>query len=152
MNNNNNNDNDDSNIIQTALLENYISNLVFHTPILTRNIDSLWSFISDIREVEPNSDSDYLQAIENSLQENTKIKHVLTEKGKQMLKTITFDNTKHKIKTCPIVQTYFKENEKITLLPCKHIFKTNGILHWLEKEKAECPVCRFKLPSKENLS
>tara|TARA_B100001758_G_C18295176_1_gene549225 strand:+ start:180 stop:755 length:576 start_codon:yes stop_codon:yes gene_type:complete len=164
-NNNNNNNNNNENLIQSSILENTISNLIsqysmhyhpapninnidnilLNTPILTRNTNSLWSFITDIQ----NFDSDYTQAIENSMQECTSIKHVLSEKGKQTLKTIVFDNTKHKIKTCPIYRTDFKQNEKITQLPCKHIFDSEAILHWLEHEKAECPVCRTKLPSKE---
>lgn len=143
-NNNNNNNNNSENLIQTSLLENYISNIVFHTPILTRNENSLWSFISNIQEVD-----DYTQALENSMQDCRTIKNVLSEKGKQTLKTIVFDKTKHKIKTCPIYHTDFKQNEKITQLPCKHIFNQEAILHWLEHEKAECPVCRSKLPSKE---
>ena len=44
---------------------------------------------------------------------------------------------------------YFEEGEIVTLLPCNHAFSPDAIKKWLENEKAECPICRFKLPSKE---
>ena len=37
----------------------------------------------------------------------------------------------------------------ISKLPCNHLFNTDAILKWLKEEKAECPICRFKLESTE---
>jgi hypothetical protein len=48
--------------------------------------------------------------------------------------------------SCCISLEDFKDNEEIIELPCSHIFKPESIENWLKNEKAECPVCRFKLP------
>jgi len=40
----------------------------------------------------------------------------------------------------------------ISKLPCNHLFNTDAILKWLKEEKAECPICRFKLESIEKKS
>jgi len=50
---------------------------------------------------------------------------------------------------CGIWQEEFEEDEDIKILPCNHAFKADAIMKWLEEEKAECPVCRFSLQSKE---
>ena len=52
-------------------------------------------------------------------------------------------------KCCPISQKNFKEGDDISKLPCGHIFYPGLITKWLENENATCPVCRFKLDSKE---
>ena len=87
-------------------------------------------------------------SIVNSLEfSEKKYKKVISDNGKKELKKIQFkkndDNYKNNI--CPIIQTEFDDNEIITQLPCKHCFNTEAITHWLEKEKAECPICRFEL-------
>ena len=50
---------------------------------------------------------------------------------------------------CGIWQEDFEEGEAIKILPCNHAFKAEAILKWLNEEKAECPICRFSLQSKE---
>ena len=50
---------------------------------------------------------------------------------------------------CGIWQEPFEEGEDIKILPCNHAFKADAILKWLHEEKAECPICRFSLQSKE---
>lgn len=50
---------------------------------------------------------------------------------------------------CPITLEDFYEGEIVSKLPCNHIFKTDAIENWLSTQKAECPVCRFKMPSIE---
>jgi hypothetical protein len=50
---------------------------------------------------------------------------------------------------CGIWQEPFEEGEDIKILPCNHAFKADAILKWLHEEKAECPICRFSLESKE---
>ena len=55
------------------------------------------------------------------------------------------DNENSLNATCPITLIDFKENQDIIKLPCNHCFIPDAILHWLEKEKAECPMCRLKL-------
>jgi hypothetical protein len=51
--------------------------------------------------------------------------------------------------TCGIWQEDFEPGEAIKILPCNHAFKAEAITTWLTTEKAECPICRFKLKSKE---
>jgi hypothetical protein len=51
--------------------------------------------------------------------------------------------------TCGIWQEEFEAGEAIKILPCNHAFKAEAITTWLTTEKAECPICRFKLKSKE---
>ena len=50
---------------------------------------------------------------------------------------------------CGIWQEDFEEGEAIKILPCNHAFKAEAIIKWLEEEKAECPICRSSLQSKE---
>ena len=50
---------------------------------------------------------------------------------------------------CGIWQEEFEDGEDIKILPCNHAFKSVAIMKWLEEEKAECPICRFCLKSKE---
>ena len=50
---------------------------------------------------------------------------------------------------CGIWQVDFEEGEKIKILPCNHAFGADAIMKWLKEEKAECPICRTALKSKE---
>jgi hypothetical protein len=50
---------------------------------------------------------------------------------------------------CVITQKPFENNMNVTQLPCDHIFEPSGILYWVTNKNATCPVCRFKLHSKE---
>lgn len=51
--------------------------------------------------------------------------------------------------TCGIWQEEFEAGQAIKILPCNHAFDAEAIAKWLTTEKAECPICRFKLKSKE---
>jgi hypothetical protein len=50
---------------------------------------------------------------------------------------------------CGIWQEEFEAGEAIKVLPCNHAFRAEAVTKWLTTEKAECPICRFKLESKE---
>ena len=50
---------------------------------------------------------------------------------------------------CGIWQEEFEHDQAIKILPCNHAFDAAAITKWLTTEKAECPICRFKLESKE---
>ena len=39
----------------------------------------------------------------------------------------------------------FEDDQDVILLPCNHCFIPEAIEKWLQEEKAECPICRFKL-------
>tara|TARA_Y100000748_G_scaffold93421_1_gene78001 strand:- start:47746 stop:48420 length:675 start_codon:yes stop_codon:yes gene_type:complete len=81
----------------------------------------------------------------------TPYKNVLSEQGEEALRTIEFQEVEDTApnKECPIFQTQFQGTQLVTQLPCKHCFEPEAIKHWLSTEKAECPICRYELPSKE---
>lgn len=81
----------------------------------------------------------------------TPYKNVLSEQGEEVLRTIEYREIADTApnKECPIFQTEFQGSQLVTQLPCKHCFVPDAIKHWLSTEKAECPICRHALPSKE---
>ena len=80
----------------------------------------------------------------------SKYKKVLSESGKKQIKFIKYESAKFENqKFCPIIQEDFLEGSEIVELPCHHIFQTEAILNWLEKENASCPICRTQLDSIE---
>lgn len=81
----------------------------------------------------------------------TPFKKVLSDEGENELRTVKFKEISESAlnKECPIFKTEFNENQLVTQLPCKHCFEPDAIKQWLVNEKAECPVCRYSLPSKE---
>ena len=50
---------------------------------------------------------------------------------------------------CAITREKFSIGDDIAILPCDHVFCKEAINQWLQTKKAECPICRFKLASKE---
>lgn len=89
----------------------------------------------------------------NSLYDSLPVKNVVDEKGMAEISEKIFTvqmAEKWKINTvCGIWQEDFEEGEPIKILPCNHAFKAGAIEKWLTNEKAECPMCRFSLSSKE---
>ena len=89
----------------------------------------------------------------NSLYDRRPVKTVVNEEGMAELseKIFTAQLAEDlKINTvCGIWQDDFEEGERIKILPCNHAFKADAIDKWLTTEKAECPICRFSLSSKE---
>ena len=89
----------------------------------------------------------------NSLYDLRPVKTVIDEKGMSAISEKTFTAQlveELKINTvCGIWQDEFEEGEPIKILPCNHAFKVDAIERWLTTEKAECPICRFSLSSKE---
>lgn len=83
----------------------------------------------------------------NSLNESYIYKNVITSDIKKSLNITQYisHNENYLNATCPITLIDFKENQDIIKLQCNHCFIPDAILHWLEKEKAECPMCRLKL-------
>ena len=93
-------------------------------------------------------DADYNRVLATSLNDESPVRCVLSDEGESQLVTRKFTE-KDECDTCPIFHTEFEIDEEVTELPCGHIFLPEGIEKWLKEEKAECPVCRFKLTSKE---
>lgn len=80
-------------------------------------------------------------------------KNVISDDGKAKLENLIYSSDLNlsnlSCNICPITQDEFKDGDEIIKLPCDHYFNKKSILEWLENSKAECPVCRYKLLSKE---
>jgi hypothetical protein len=89
----------------------------------------------------------------NSLYDSRPVKNVVDEKGiAQITEKIYTAQMAEELKintVCGIWQEDFEEGEPIKILPCNHAFKAGAITRWLSEDKAECPICRFSLSSKE---
>jgi hypothetical protein len=113
--------------------------------------DFLTNFIlnsNSSQNYRQNSVQDLLQ--QTLLQEKNNFKNVLSQQGGKQLKTIKYNNQMHSEQPfCVITQKPFENNMNVTQLPCDHIFEPSGILYWVTNKNATCPVCRFKLHSKE---
>jgi hypothetical protein len=77
------------------------------------------------------------------------VKEVLSEEGEKQLKHGVYTPQHFPHAMCPIMQVPFEEGDKITILPCNHMFDSNAIRIWLKEQKAQCPVCRYQLDCKE---
>lgn len=108
-------------------------------------------YINNIRRLAEEIEN--LNESENQLidfeESPTNIKHIISKEGKKVLKYEKHTQNRYSQNICPILNEPFNQNHEIIELPCKHIFDRDSILFWLENHKSECPVCRFKLPSKE---
>ena len=91
--------------------------------------------------------------LSRSLYDMRPVKRVMPEEKEKEITETTFNKEQAeqmKINTsCGIWQDEFEEGEPIKILPCNHAFKADAITKWLTTEKAECPICRFGLESKE---
>ena len=85
----------------------------------------------------------------NTLYSEPTYKTVLSEEGSKELKKINYKKELGYNSSCPIFRTEFEQNQEVTRLPCNHCFVSSAIKKWLEEQRAECPICRLKLPSKE---
>jgi len=90
------------------------------------------------------------ELLQETLHEKPKFKQVLSAEGEANIKSIVYNPEIHvNVTCCPITQVDFSANDTISQLPCGHLFDSNAILKWLKDEKAECPICRFKMKSHE---
>jgi len=99
-----------------------------------------------------NTGEDYMynHVLNSSLNDKFTYKYILSEEGEAQLTPIKFTNELRAINhICPITSLEFEDNQTIISLPCSHYFDPDSINKWVREEKAECPVCRFKLHSKE---
>ena len=76
-------------------------------------------------------------------------KCILSEEGMASLKNKKYSAEACSNEACPITRAAFCIGEEVVELPCKHCFNSEAINRWLNEEKAECPVCRYELKSKE---
>jgi hypothetical protein len=99
---------------------------------------------------DANDDGIFNQILNSSLHDKFTYKYILSDEGEAQLKTIQFTKDLREINnSCPITSLEFQDNQDIISLPCNHYFEPDAINKWVREEKAECPVCRFKLHSKE---
>lgn len=84
-----------------------------------------------------------------SLNQTPTYKKVISDEGKNDLKKMPYKKNELYNTSCPILMVDFEEDQEVIVLPCNHCFLPEAIEKWLEEEKAECPVCRLKLKSKE---
>ena len=96
--------------------------------------------------LENQSNSDVL---DRSFNTDNKYKYVISDEAKKKLKVIQYNSEDCVNDACPISQEKFEIEEEITILPCKHGFKSEYIENWLTKQSCECPVCRYKFENKE---
>ena len=93
--------------------------------------------------------------MELSLYDRSPVRTVITPEALQeQLETsvyMYYDLHKGNRKCCPITQAEFVDGDAVLTLPCGHTFMQDAIQTWLEKERAECPVCRHALPSHETI-
>ena len=89
----------------------------------------------------------------NSLYDRRPVKQVIDDEACDEIRDEIFHPEmveKMKINSaCGIWQADFEEGDKIKILPCNHAFGADAIMKWLKEEKAECPICRTALKSKE---
>ena len=88
-------------------------------------------------------------ALQSSLYDEKRFREVISEEGEKQLIHTKYAIDASYNETCPITQEPFKEGEDIIGLPCNHYFKPEPINIWLKENNAICPVCRFKISSKE---
>ena len=118
------------------------------------NTNLYMRFIEDMLQLPPlttSNNSNFRTLLRETLGEDKNpIKYVLSADGEQKIETVEFDPEIYpNINCCPITIKEFKKGDMISKLPCNHLFNTDAILKWLKEEKAECPICRFKLESIE---
>lgn len=119
-------------------------------PIGNSNIGRLLSIINDGHSFENIiSSMQHSDVMNSSLYDEAPIKNVVSEKGKEQLINCKYSKDICSNTKCPILHIDFEEDEDIIVLPCKHGFNKDAITRWVSDEKAECPVCRFKLDSIE---
>jgi hypothetical protein len=131
------------NMLYSDELLNYININNNHRSI-ELSFPSYWSQNRRVRSVQ--------DVIEETFNAKPVFKYVISEDGKLLLKEEVYDlsnNQETDSNICPISFVEFEQNEKLIRLPCNHLFNKENILNWLEKEKSECPVCRYQLPSTE---
>jgi len=107
-------------------------------------------FLEDLFQLPPITGNNLRTLLRDTLNESNPVKLVLSKDGEQEVSAIEFDPETHSdFNCCSITLKEFKKGDMVSKLPCNHLFNTEAIFKWLKEEKAECPICRFKLSSVE---
>jgi hypothetical protein len=118
-------------------------------PMMTDNIMNILNTSSLNSSTSGGGINTLASILNQTLYQKPKYIKVLSEEGKEKLKTSKYSPDLDCNNSCPIMQLEFEPEEEVIILPCNHAFNPEGITHWLEKEKAECPICRYQLDSIE---
>lgn len=114
-----------------------------------------WSLFGHLPRVYQmiNEEHEVQRLLRETLDEPSPFKYVLDPSSSNgIIKNVKYDlnNSSHAEQNmCCVSLDDFQEGDNVSELPCHHIFKPNELSSWLNNEKAECPVCRFKLPCME---
>lgn len=114
-----------------------------------------WSLFGHLPRVYQmiNEEHEVQRLLRETLDEPSPFKYVLDPSASNgIIKNIKYDpnNSIHAEQNmCCVSLDDFQEGDNVSELPCHHIFKPNELSSWLNNEKAECPICRFKLPCME---
>ena len=95
------------------------------------------------------SNSTINRLLRETFNDKPKYKDVISSEGEKKLEKIIYIKELSGNTVCPIYQSEFTPGMEVTKLPCGHLFSTIGIERWLKEESSLCPVCRYKLESKE---
>ena len=130
-------DNNQFNNIENLNIENIFNNLIQNTIVNPGVYSTVTINFNNVNSVN-NS---------NNLNNNPEdIPLVITEESLNKLEPKVFNqlctNIKLNNKSCPISLEAFKDDDKILILPCNHIFKYDDIKEWLINNSHKCPVCR----------
>ena len=91
--------------------------------------------------------SGFEDLLEQSLNDRAPYKRVLDESKENGIKYGVVAEDENI--TCCIAQAPLEPGDQTATLPCGHVFEKDSIMQWLKTERAECPVCRACLESKE---
>lgn len=127
-----------------AQLRSIITNLLNNT---NSNFPLMNNYVMSNSQI---SQQQHLNALlRNTLYAKPPYKKIISEKGEKQLKEVEYKKDKYSQTSCCITFEDFKENQKVILLPCNHLFEPNAIKTWLKEESNKCPICRYELDFKE---
>lgn len=126
-----------------------ISNHIMPTHIIHNEPAATPTPLLNVPILPRNTTGSLSSIIEQSFHEKPQYKHILSEEGAKQITYTTYAKEKGQNAICAITREEFAEGDDIAILPCRHVFSRAAINQWLQTKKAECPICRFKLESKE---
>ena len=110
---------------------------------------ALFSHLAIQASREPTSNDDVSRLLRETLNVPSPYKYVVPQDEiENITEQVTFVPSSH-VSHCPITMEDFAKDETISKLRCGHVFNQDALKNWLLSEKAECPVCRYKLPCVE---
>ena len=99
---------------------------------------------NDINNLEKEFKNNYEKYVEQYKNDYLKNKGI-TKKQFDKLPKVKYNKEKYSENyQCIICMEEFEKNEKVTLLPCDHIFHSNCIEQWLLKQRS-CPFCKSEI-------